>query len=147
MSGILVPLGGTAQDDEVIELACMLARQTHNPICFLHVIRVPRTLSVDAYLPDQTQRGDAVLLRAEQEATRQGVELDTVLAQAREVGSAIVNGAVDRSSDLIVIRIDRDRRSGIYHVGENASLVLERAPCPVIARRQPLPETSGRGGR
>jgi nucleotide-binding universal stress UspA family protein len=139
VAGILVPLGGalsgTAQDDEVVRLACTLARQAKAPLCFLHVIQVPRTLAVDAELPAQTSRGDEILLRAETEAQRLGVQTETALAQAREIGPAIVNEAVDRDADAIVIAIDPDRRSGTFHIGQIASYVMEHAPCAVIAHR------------
>ncbi len=144
MAGILVPLGGSvagsSQDDEVVRLACILGRQTKSPLCFLHVIQVPRTLPVDAELPVQTQRGDEILVRAETEASRYGVQADTALAQAREIGPAIVNEAADRRSDLIVIAIDPDRRSGSFHIGQIASYVMEHAACAVIAHRMPLTE-------
>jgi nucleotide-binding universal stress UspA family protein len=142
VAGILVPLGGalagSTQDDEVVRLACMLARQAKAPVCFLHVIQVPRTLAVDAELPAQTHRGDEILLRAESEAQRLGVQTETALAQAREIGPAIVNEAVDRDSALIVIAIDPDRRSGSFHIGQIASYVMEHAPCAVVAHRMAL---------
>jgi len=138
VSGILVPLGGAEDDEEVIRLGCLLARQTQSRVCFLHVTKVPRTLAVDAELPAQTNRGDQILLHAEEEASRHHVESDTALAQAREIGSAIVNEAVDRDADLLVIGIDPDRKTGTFHVGEIASYVLDHAPCAVIAHRQAL---------
>jgi nucleotide-binding universal stress UspA family protein len=152
VAGILVPLGGaltgTAQDDEVVRLACTLARQSKALVCFLHVIQVPRTLAVDAELPAQTHRGDEILLRAEAEAQRLGIQSETALAQAREIGPAIVNEAVDRGSDLIVITIDPDRRSGTFHIGQIASYVMEHAPCAVIAHRLPfVPEPPPSRGR
>ncbi len=146
MPGILVPLGGAlidaAQDEELVRLACTLGRQTKATLCFLHVIQVPRKLPVDAELAAQTQRGDEILLRAEEEANRQRVHSETALAQAREIGPAIVNEAIDRSSDLIVIAIDPDRRTGSFHIGVTASYVVEHAPCAVITYRQPLAESS-----
>ena len=55
VAGILVPLGGaltgTAQDDEVVRLACTLARQAKAPLSFLHVIQVPRTVCPVIDLP------------------------------------------------------------------------------------------------
>jgi len=152
VAGILVPLGGaltgTAQDDEVVRLACTLARQAKAPVCFLHVIQVPRTLPVDAELPAQTHRGDEILMRAETESQRLGVPTETALAQAREIGPAIVNEAVDRGSDLIVVAIDPDRSSGSFHIGQIASYVMEHAPCAVIAHRMPLvPEPPPLRGR
>jgi nucleotide-binding universal stress UspA family protein len=144
VGGILVPVGGSTAgpdgDDEVVRLACSLAKQMHTRITFLHVIQVPRTLPVDADLPEATQRADALLLHAEEEAARQHVEAETALAQAREIGPAIVNEAIDRGAELVVVGIDPDRRSGTFHVGQIASYVLEHAPCAVIARRAPLSE-------
>ena len=146
MGGILVPLGGVAggpaQDDAVVQLACMLAKQMRVSLCLLHVIQVPRTLPVDAELPAATKRGDDILARAEQEARRQGVAMETALAQAREVGPAIVSEALDRDSELIVLTIDPDRKSGSFHIGQIASYVVEHAPCAVIARRPVLAEIS-----
>jgi nucleotide-binding universal stress UspA family protein len=138
VSGILVPLRGAEDDVEVVRLACLLARQTKSRVYFLHVIRVPRTLAVDADLPAQTNRGDAILLHAEEEANRQHVESESSLAQAREIGPAIVNEAVDRDVDLVVIGIDPEKGQDRFHVGETASYVLEHAPCPVVAHRQAL---------
>jgi len=141
---ILVPVGGNTAgpdgDDEVVRLACSLAKQMHARVIFLHVIQVPRTLPVDAELPEATQRADALLSHAEEEAARQRVEAETALAQAREIGPAIVNEAIDRGAALVVLAIDPDRRSGSFHIGQIASYVLEHAPCTVIARRAPLGE-------
>jgi nucleotide-binding universal stress UspA family protein len=115
------------------------------PLCFLHVIQVPRTLPVDADLPGQTQRGDEILLRAEEVAGREGVQTETALAQAREIGPAIVNEAVDRDVSLIMIAIDPDRRSGAFHIGQIASYVVEHAPCPVLSYRGMLSEAPPKG--
>jgi nucleotide-binding universal stress UspA family protein len=151
VTGILVPLGGTvgssSQDDDVVRLACMLGQQMRAPLCFLHVIQVPRTLPVDAELPSQSYRGEEILVRAEQEAARLAVEAETTMVQAREVGPAIVNEAVDRGVDLVVLAIDPDRSSGTFHIGGIASYVMEHAPCTVIARRQPLADVETRHGR
>jgi nucleotide-binding universal stress UspA family protein len=151
VAGILVPLGGTVgssvQDDEVVQLACMLGHQMRAPLCFLHVIQVPRTLAVDAHLPSQNYRGEEILVRAEQEAERQGVVAETAMVQAREVGPAIVNEAVDRGVDLVVLGIDPDRQSGTFHIGNIASYVVEHAPCAVVARRQTLADVPMRHGR
>ena len=144
VGSVLVPVGGSAVgphgDDEVISLACSLGKQMHARVIFLHVIPVPRTLPLDADLPEATQRGDEILAQAEQEAARQHVEADTALAQARDVGAAIVNEAMDRGAQLIVLAIDPDRRSGSFHIGQIASYVVEHAPCTVIAHRQALGE-------
>lgn len=141
---ILVPVGGSAGgpdgDDEVVRLACSLAKQRYARLIFLHVIQVPRTLPVDADLPEATQRADALLAHAEEEAARQHVEAETALAQARDIGPAIVNEAIDRGAELVVLAIDPDRRSGSFHIGQIASYVLEHAPCAVIAHRAPLGE-------
>ena len=141
---ILVPVGGSTiepgGDDEVVRLACQLGKQMQARVIFLHVIQVPRSLPVDAEVPEATRRADEILTLAEEEACRQHVQAETALAQAREIGPAIVNEAADRQAALIVLAIDPDRSSGSFHIGQIASYVVEHAPCTVIAHRQALAE-------
>ena len=64
----------------------LAARYAKAPLCFLHVIQVTRTLALDAELPAQISRGDEILLRAETEAQRLGMQTEKAPAQAREIG-------------------------------------------------------------
>lgn len=136
---ILVPIKGNPTDDEVLELACDMAKRGKAQIYAIHVIEVNRTLPLDAELQEEAQRGEEYLNRAEQIGERLGVSVTTDLLQARDVGSAIVDEVLERGIDLVVIGITYKKRFGEFDLGETLPYVLKHAPCRVWVWRQPLP--------
>jgi nucleotide-binding universal stress UspA family protein len=135
-SRILVPIRGNPTDDEVVELACAIARPTKAQLHAIHVIEVKRTLPLDAELHDEAERGEDMLNRAEQVAERLGQSIHTDLLQARDVGPAIVDEALERGIDLIILGITYKKRFGDFDLGKTAPYVLRHAPCRVWVCRQ-----------
>ncbi|MFN8521833.1 MAG: universal stress protein [Chloroflexota bacterium] len=136
-SRILVPVTGNPTDDEVVELAASIARRQKAEVFALHVIEVKRTLPLDAELPDEAARGEEILNRAEAAAEKHGIHLQTDLLQARDVGHAIVDEALERGMDLIILGITYRKRFGEFDLGETAPYVLKHAPCRVWVCREP----------
>lgn len=137
-SRILVPVNGNPIDDEAVALACETGRRNKAPVYAIYVIEVKRTLPLDVDLPSDAARGDAVLSRAEQVADEFGVKLETEILQARDVGSAIVDEALERDVDLIIMGIEYRRKFGDFDMGHTAPYVLKNAPCRVwLARAAP----------
>jgi len=142
---ILVPVKGDAIDDEAIQMAYTLAAggerrgKTRTTIEFIYVIEVPRALPLDADLPDEVQKGEQALSRAE--ALGQGATaiVETEILQARTVGAAIVDEAVERRADLIVMAAQYRRRLGEFNLGLTLPYVLKNAPCRVLVARAPSP--------
>lgn len=137
-SRILVPLKGAPSDYEMVELACEVARAGNAVVHAIHVIEVKRTLPLDAELPVEAERGEQVLNRAEQVAERAHLAIDTALLQARDVGPAIVDEALEREIDLIILGISHKKRFGDFEIGKAATYVLKQAPCRVWVCRQSL---------
>ena len=135
-SRILVPVKGNPTDDEAIELACAIARQGRASVHAIHVIEVNRTLPLDAELATEAAQGEQVLSHAEQVAERWTQRLETDLLQARDVGPAIVDEALERDIDLIVLGIGYKKRFGDFDLGKTAPYVLRHAPCRVWLCRQ-----------
>ena len=135
-SRILVPVNGKPTDDEMVELACEIARRSDAQVYAIHVIEVKRTMPLDAELPAEAQRGEEVLNRAEEVAERLDQEIETDLLQARDVGPAIVDDALERGIDLIVLGITYKKRLGDFDLGRTAPYVLKHAPCRVWVCRQ-----------
>ncbi len=133
---ILVPVKGNPTDDEVIQLALELARRQKAQVFAIHVIEVKRTLALDAELQEEAERGEAILSRAEQVAEKVQQTLHTDLLQARDVGPAIVDEALERGIDLIVLGITYKKRFGEFDLGKTAPYVLKHAPCRVWVCRQ-----------
>lgn len=139
MKRILVPVEGVEIDEEAVNLACALGKRDKSEILLLYVIEVRRNLPIDAELSQEVERGELVLERIQQYAKKIGCNVQTDLLQAREAGAAIVNEAVERDAQLIVIGVPYREKFGDYCVEARAQFVLENAPCRVILTRAPLP--------
>ncbi|MDP2728276.1 MAG: universal stress protein, partial [Dehalococcoidia bacterium] len=65
-------------------------------------------------------------------------EVETELLQAREVGPAIVDEAIERGVDLILLGVPYKKRFGEFNMGRVAPYVLKNAPCRVWVIRQAI---------
>ena len=135
---ILVPIKGNPTDDDVVQLALELAQRNKAQVFAIHVIEVKRTLPLDAELQEEAERVEDVLNRAEQVAEQAGLAIHTDLLQARDVGRAIVDEALERGIDLIVLGITYKKRFGEFDLGKTAPYVLKHAPCRVWVCRQQI---------
>jgi nucleotide-binding universal stress UspA family protein len=137
-SRILVPVNGNATDDEAVALACEIGKRGKAAVYAIYVIEVKRTLPLDVDLPPEAAKGDGILARAEHVADELGIDLETEILQARDVGTAIVDEALERDVDLIVMGVTYKRKFGEFDLGHTAPYVLKNAPCRVwIARAAP----------
>ena len=134
---ILVPVAGTKADEEAMELACALTRQRNKGIIFaVHVIPVERSLPLDSEIESEIGRADSILAHTELLAQEQGCRIETDLLQAREVGPAIIDEAIERKVDLILIGISYKKHFGQFSLGDVVPYVLKNAPCQVILYHQ-----------
>ncbi len=133
---ILVPVGGTEADDEAIRLACWLAKKVKGKIWAVYVITVKRYLPLEAEIGSEIQQAEGILDNMEGVAEEQGYEVETDILQAREAGPAIVDEAVERDIDLIMMGVKYMKRFGQFSLGSVAPYVLKNAPCPVILYHQ-----------
>jgi nucleotide-binding universal stress UspA family protein len=134
---ILVPVSGSRADDEGIALACRLARKAKGKVRALYVITVKRTLPLDAELEAEIKAGEEILNHAESVAEAQEYELETDLVQAREAGPTIVDEAVERAVDLILMSSEYKKSFGQFSLGSVIPYVLRNAPCRVIIYQVP----------
>ncbi len=141
---ILVPVTGTESDEEAIRLACRLARRDKSDILAVYVIPIERTLPLDAEMKGEVETAEAVLDRMEGVAAAEGCTITTDLLQAREAAPTIVDEAVEREVDLILMGASYQRRFGQFSLGDTIPHVLKNAPCRVILFHQyfPIPEVS-----
>jgi len=137
---ILVPVVGTKADEEAMELASrLLAKKNRGEICAVHVISIERALPLDAEVESEIGRAEDILSHIEGIAEKQGCKIETDLLQAREVAPAIVDEAVEREADLILIGVTYKRRYGEFSLGDVVPYVLKNAPCRVILYHQHTP--------
>jgi nucleotide-binding universal stress UspA family protein len=133
---ILVPVVGTEADEEAMKLACRVARKDKGKIWVVTVVAIKRALPLDAEIDSEIQNAEELLDRMESIAEEEDYEVETDVLQAREVGPAIVDEAVERGVDLILMGIRYKRRFGQFSLGNVAPYVLKNTPCPVILYEQ-----------
>ena len=129
---ILVPVIGTEADEEAIWLACRLAKKDKGKILAVYVITVKRSLPLDAEIESEIKKAEGILDHVEGIADEQDCEVETDVLQAREAGPAIVDEAVERDIDLILMGVTYKRRFGQFSLGNVVPYVLKNAPCHVI---------------
>ncbi len=133
---ILVPVIGTEADDEAIRLACWLAKKNKDKIWAIYVITVRRSLPLDAEVEPEITEAEKILDHAQSVAEEEDYEIETDLLQAREAGPTIVDEAVEREVDLILMGVEYKRRFGQFSLGSVVPYVLKNAPCRVILYHQ-----------
>ena len=134
---ILVPVAGTEADEEAMELANrLLAKKNSGRICAVHVISIERALPLDAEIESEIGKAEDILNHIERIAEEQGCKIETDLLQAREAGPAIVDEAIEREVDLILIGVTYKMRFGEFSLGDVVPYVLKNAPCRVILYHQ-----------
>ncbi len=133
---ILVPVIGTEADEEAIKLACRLAKKDKGEIWAFYVITIKRALPLDAEIESERQKAEDILDHIEMVAEEQDYEVETDVLQARDAGPAIIDEAVERGIDLILMGIKYKKRFGQFSLGSVVPYVLKNAPCPVILYHQ-----------
>ena len=155
---ILVPVLGTALDDDIVQTAGRLAGETSDDldsegavIEAIWVFEIPLALPMDAPLPDaQIRRARDALARAKLVGEEyEGVEVATAIVRARRAGEAIVREARRRGVEAIVLAAEESSRvrGGSLlggrggplenYVGDVSRYVISKAPCRVILTAPP----------
>ena len=135
---ILVAVSGKDADAEAVKLACDLAKKPKAKIYVVYVIEVKRSLPLDAVIESEIRRAEEALAHAEDVASDKDYEIETDLIQGRDAGPAIVDEAMDKEVDLILMGFTYKKRFGIFNLGRVIPYVLEEAPCRVLLYREPM---------
>ena len=123
-------------DIHTVERAADIVREDRGHLYIMYVIKVKRSLPLDAEIKEHLARGEQVLNRSERLARLPRNDIDCQLLQARELGPAVVHEAVVRDVDAIVIGTSYPTDYGAFSLGSDIPYVLEHAPCDVILWRE-----------
>lgn len=134
---VLVLVTGTPADTTAVSHAASLIRETRGRLIILYVIKVNRSLPLDAEIPEAVEIAEQVLGRAELAANLQR-NVEAEMLQARDVGSAVVHEAAVRDVDAVVISTEYPMDNGQFSLGKDIPYVLEFAACNVILVREAL---------
>jgi APA family basic amino acid/polyamine antiporter len=132
---IVVPIAPGYPSDEAMDIACRLARERGTRIVAMTVIEVSLELPLDAFLPDQVHEANEQLDEARAIGESYGVNVVSRIVRARNAGRAVVDEAVRRNSEIIVmggprrVRLAAGKRA-IF--GDTVDFVLKHAPIRVM---------------
>ncbi|MDA0301277.1 MAG: universal stress protein [Chloroflexi bacterium] len=143
----LVAVDGSDAAYAALGAVCDAARRTKATVAVLYVIEVPRSLALDAELERDVDRGERILAKAEKVASDRGVSVQADLIQARQAGHAVVDEAVDRGVQSIVLGVEYHRPLGQFTLGRLPLYVLEHAPMQVWLIRYPALQAAPQPGR
>ena len=137
----VVALSGGRTDRQIVSLAADSAKAGHAELLGVHVVEIDWTLPLDADIAGRSEEVQRVLDMAESVAEDYRVTLEPVLLQARDVGAAIVDEAVERGADLLIVGLPyRKRFGGEFAMGRTIPYILQNAPCAVWVIRDPIAE-------
>ena len=139
LNKVLLPVKGHPIEQEILHLACDLVRPNHGSVIAVYVIEVPREYPVDAELTEETAIGEQVLRRVETYLGELKCPVVAELVQSRDVGPAVVQEALSRNVDAILMGLSYRLRHGSFTLGQTAPYILENAVCPVIISRAKIP--------
>jgi nucleotide-binding universal stress UspA family protein len=135
---VLIPVHGNDTDPKALRLACDLTRDAKGSVYLVYVIEVPHHLPLDSDLPKESSNAEETLHRMEELGKEYKTGVEAVMLQAREAGPAIVQEAVEREVDLILLALPYQLQHGSFSLGKAAPHVLKYAPCPVLLWRLEL---------
>lgn len=141
---ILVPISGDSSDERLLKFVEKVARKQNSTVTLIYVVEVQQSMPLDAELPLEIERGEQVLHEAEKIGMTcvdgRSANLSTELLQARSAGAAIVDEAIDRNADVIIMGTSIRRKLGRPTIGETVDYVLKNAPCEVLVVRPAMPD-------
>jgi APA family basic amino acid/polyamine antiporter len=132
---ILVPIAPGYASDEAMDFACRLAAERRASIVAFTAIEIPLELPLDTELPEEVREANEQLDEARAIGDSYGVRVIGRIARTRKIGRAIVDEAIRRNSEIIVmagprrVRLQHGRRQ-IF--GDAVDFVLRHAPCRVM---------------
>jgi len=158
LNNILVPVDGSDASIEAVFQACTTAKRNKGKVYVVYVIEVHRSLPLDADLTPEAVKGEEILNCAEQRAEEVDYQVEGELLQARDAAHAIVDEAIERGVDGIILGVGYKRSlaegaglawprggkpaplPGEFRLGRVSQYVLENAPCEVWLLRLPMAE-------
>jgi APA family basic amino acid/polyamine antiporter len=129
---ILVPIVQGRESEEAVEVACRLAAERRAQIVALRVIVIPLELPLDAVIEEEETRADELLDQARSVGELYGVRVVPRIVRARQAGRAIVDEAVRRHSEVVVLGAPRAKHTRRAVFGKTVDYVLRHSPTRVM---------------
>jgi nucleotide-binding universal stress UspA family protein len=133
---ILVPITGTEADIETMRMACWIAKKDKSKLYVMYVITIKRSLPLEAEIESETRKAEELIDAMVKIGEFEDCEVETDLMQAREVAPTIIDEAIERKIDLIIMGVKYQRRFGLFNLGSIVPYILKNAKCQVMLYSQ-----------
>jgi len=130
---VLVPVTDSPNADQAVRLACLLAQERAAEILLAHVIVVPRSLPLDAFIAETAAR--LALMRAREIVLPYQIPVRTVIRRVRDATSGLIAVAQESCADVIVVGVEPSGEGADW--SRTAERLAQRTPCEVIVHRTP----------
>lgn len=139
---VLAPVSGGSGDIRLVETLAAMCQVFRPKFTLVYVVEVPQAMPIDAELPAELARGEALLSAAEASLRKKigdkGGEVLTELLQARSVGAAIVDEAIEQRAETVVMATENRITHGKITFGDAVMYVMKNCPCEVLLLRLAL---------
>jgi nucleotide-binding universal stress UspA family protein len=133
---LLIPLLGTASDEDPIRLGSLLLADHGGQVVVLHVIEVGFERSLDQTDPAAVDFAHEAVGKAEEFFESHGIAVRTSVVQARSAGPAIVDEAIESQADLVLMGLPYKKRfGGAWDAGRTVPYVMRNLKAPVWCLR------------
>ncbi|HUI44331.1 MAG TPA: universal stress protein [Terriglobia bacterium] len=124
--------------DDLVKLACQMAKGMAAELLVLNVVEVAPALPLDADAEILDRGGKDAIQRAAQVAWDAfGMKARTRLVRARDAGPTILDEAKEQNADLLVLGYHGRHGLGEILLGSCVQHVAAHAPCRVILQIVP----------
>lgn len=134
---ILVPIANPGSLHGLLDPAIHAAKQRDGAISLLHVINVPSQLPLSAgreYIEHSKVLTDQALAMVEDE----DVPVEVVIRISHDVAEAIIDTALEREADLVIMGWRGQSRTPDVAVGQHVDEIIDTVNCRVLLIQQEL---------
>jgi len=132
---VLVPIANPASLPALLPPAIKAAQAADGVVSLLHVVTVPRQLPLSASKP-YTSDGKALVNQALEIVEAAGVLGEAILRVAHQPGTAIVQTAVERRVNLLIMGWRGGSQEAHKAIGRNVDDIIEQVNCDVLVIQQ-----------
>jgi CIC family chloride channel protein len=127
---VLVPAMGRPYSVRSIELACRLARTSNATVHLAYVMEVPRSMVIEASIPDIEVLAESVLQDGEDVARQYKVPVISSVYRTRNADDGILKLIKEAECDLLVLGARPDEARGLPR--DLIRQLFRSAPCEVV---------------
>ena len=135
---IVAALNGSDTDGDVTTTACYISRGSNLRMTLVYVIEIPRKYPLDIELAQMTSKAEETLDQMDKLCRKMKVKPNTVIVQARSIGTAIVAHSTEQTAEMIIMGVGKMGSNNTRVISDDVAYVLKNANCKVMACKFPV---------